>query len=86
MSEKKFRVGLVVLTEIPSLGLVAVLQARGPFNLKKMAPESYPGICEITVFGNPVPDSENFFPELWQATTTLGENFTALIHEYLNEV
>lgn len=46
--------GLVVLTEVPGNpgpALVAVLQRRGEWNTEKMAPESYPGACQVTVHG-----------------------------------
>jgi 8-oxo-dGTP pyrophosphatase MutT (NUDIX family) len=49
---KKQSVGLVVLTEIPSMGgVVAILQRRGKFNHEKMGPESWPGGCQVTCHG-----------------------------------
>ena len=49
---KKTSVGLVVLTNLPSMGgWVAILQRRGEFNNEKMGPESWPGACQITVHG-----------------------------------
>ncbi len=49
---KKTSVGLVVLTELPSMGgVVAILQRRGKFNHEKMAPESWPGGCQVTCHG-----------------------------------
>lgn len=57
-------IGLLVMTELPDYGLVAVLQKRGEFNHEKLekilrdAPdkpesffESYPGACQLTVWG-----------------------------------
>lgn len=48
---KKRMVGLVVLTDIPDMGRVAVLQRRGEFNHEKMGPESFPGLYQVTVHG-----------------------------------
>ena len=48
---QKRSVGLVVFTEVPELGLVAVLTRRGEWNTEKMAPESYSGACQVTVHG-----------------------------------
>lgn len=57
MSEKKRATGLLIMTEIPGMGLVAVLQRRGEFNHEKMGPESYPGGLQPTVWGG-VKDEE----------------------------
>ena len=35
----------------PMQGLVAILQRRGKFNHEKMKPESFPGGCQLTVWG-----------------------------------
>ncbi|WKZ26684.1 MAG: NUDIX domain-containing protein [Candidatus Paceibacterota bacterium] len=55
MAEKKRSVGLVVLTKVPEVGVVAVLQRRGKFNPEKLADgkikESYPGGCQVTCHG-----------------------------------
>ncbi len=48
-------VGMLVLAEADVLGLCAVLQVRGTFNTEKMAPESYPGGCQVTVYGKVKP-------------------------------
>lgn len=46
------RVGLLLMVDLPELGgLHAVLQVRGTFNPEKMAPESYPGGCQVTCAG-----------------------------------
>lgn len=50
MSKRRV-VGLLVMTEIPEMGLVAVLQRRGEFNHEKMGPESFPGAMQLTVWG-----------------------------------
>ena len=49
MSEKS--VGLIILTEIPDKGLVAVLRENGFYNLNTMSPEPWPGGCRFTIYG-----------------------------------
>lgn len=49
MSEKT--VGLIILTEIPDKGLVAVLRVNGFYNLNTTSPEPWPGGCRVTVYG-----------------------------------
>lgn len=44
-------IGLLIITEIPRLGRVAVLQARGYFNTEEMRPQYYAGGCQVTVYG-----------------------------------
>ena len=44
-------VGLVILTEIPGMGFVAMLRERGHFNFETMKPESWPGLCQVSVHG-----------------------------------
>lgn len=55
MANKKRSVGLVVLTEVPGLGVVVVLQRRGKNNPEKFEEgkinESYPGGCRVTCHG-----------------------------------
>lgn len=48
---KKRSVGLLVITHVNSIGLVAVLQRRGEFNHETMAPETYSGACQLTAHG-----------------------------------
>lgn len=48
---KETSVGLIVLTGIPEMGVVAVLQRRGEFDHEKMKRESYPGACQVTCYG-----------------------------------
>lgn len=57
MSEKKRATGLLIMTELPGMGLVAVLQRRGEFNHEKMGPESFPGMLQLTAWGG-VKDEE----------------------------
>lgn len=42
---------MLVMTEMPDGILYAVLQRRGEFNHEKMGPESFPGACQLTVWG-----------------------------------
>ncbi|GEM_PF-350157 len=58
MAEKRRVTGLLIMTELPNYGLVAVLQRRGEFNHEKMGPESFPGAMQLTVWGG-VEESES---------------------------
>jgi len=49
MCEKS--VGLVLITEVPDLGVAAVLRERGFWNFEEMKFESWPGACQVTVHG-----------------------------------
>ncbi len=72
---KKVSVGLVVITDVPGMGRVAVLQRRGEFNHEKMGPESWPGGCQVTASGGAEAD-ENFLQALRrEIEEELGENF-----------
>jgi len=53
LSEETNRsVGLIVFTQLPNdEELSAILQIRGEFNHEKMRPESWPGLCQLTVHG-----------------------------------
>jgi hypothetical protein len=51
--------GLIVFTHLPGKGLVAILQKRGEFNDETMLPESFPGGCQLTVWGS-VKDDEDY--------------------------
>lgn len=63
MSERS--VGLIVLTEIPGIGLCAALRERGYFNFEKMQPESWPGACQVTAHGK-LKSIENFLAALFR--------------------
>ena len=78
MAEKR-SVGLVVLTEIPGIGPVAVLQRRGEFNHEKMGPESFPGACQVTCHGK-VEEGEDQLKALFrEIREELGEDMEALL-------
>jgi len=64
MSEKT-SVGLVILTEIPEYGLVAVSQRRGKFDVEKMKKESYPGGIQVSAHGH-LEDGEDFIDGLYR--------------------
>lgn len=77
---KKTSVGLVVLTDVPSMGgLVAVLQVRGEFNHEKMGPESYPRACQITVAGKCKEGEALLNGLLREAKEELGEKIAKLV-------
>lgn len=44
-------IGLLILTELPDLGRVAILQIRGEFNHETMKAETFPGGCQATCHG-----------------------------------
>ena len=44
-------VELVVLTEVPGMGLVAVVRERGYYSIERMKPALWPGGCQVTVHG-----------------------------------
>ena len=68
-------VGLIILTELPSGELVAVLRERGSFNFEKMEPESWPGGCQVTVHGK-LEDHEKAVECLYrEMQEELGEEF-----------
>ncbi|MEK7555145.1 MAG: NUDIX domain-containing protein [Patescibacteria group bacterium] len=48
---KRTSVGLVVITNLPGMGTVAVLQRRGIWNFEKGKLESWPGGCQVTAHG-----------------------------------
>lgn len=50
---------LVIITEIPGAGLVAVLRERGHFNFKSWMPQSWPGGYQVTVHSKLLPGDEN---------------------------
>lgn len=55
-------VGLVVLVNMPDLGLVALLQRRGKRNYEEGGKrESWPGGCQVTVHGKLKAEDENSF-------------------------
>lgn len=78
MAEKS--VGLIVMTEIPHMGLVAVLRERGNFNFEKMAPESWAGGCQVTVHGK-LEEGEDFLDALdREINEELGPAFANISH------
>jgi hypothetical protein len=45
-------VGLLIFTNLPGLGLVAILQARGTYDPEEKRPQSFPGTCQVTCHGD----------------------------------
>ncbi len=72
MAEKKRSVGLVVLTEIPEVGVVAVLQRRSPT-------DSYSGGCQVTCHGR-IEEGEDHYSALRrESIEELGERAALVI-------
>jgi len=82
----KKSVGLILITAIPNNEevLMVVLQRRGQWNIEKMAPESYPGCCQISVHGK-LKHNEEFYHGLFrEGGEELGRNFIMICQEKLN--
>lgn len=76
---EKRSVGLLILSEVEKMGLVAFLRERGVFNFEKMQPESWPGACQITVHGK-LEEGETFEDALYrELTQELGPDFADII-------
>lgn len=68
-------VGLIVVMDVPTIGLVVVLRERGFFNPEKMKPESWPGACQVTAHGR-LEEGEDFKTALLRETEEeLGKSF-----------
>ena len=57
-------VGLLLMTDLPQLGRVAVLQRRGKFSHERMAWANYAGGCQLTVMGKVNEGERTFFEAL----------------------
>lgn len=80
---KKRSAGLLVMTELPGIGLVATLQRRGEFNHEKMGAESYAGGCQLTAHGG-MEDGESPFNTICrEAAEELGPVFAAQVEALL---
>ena len=83
MSAKKRSVGLVMLTDVPGYGRVAVLQKRGEFNHETMKPESWRGACQVTVHGGfNEGDGYPFGTLLRETGEELSEDFLDALYVY----
>lgn len=49
--EKFRKAGILVLTNIPDMGIAGVSQTRGAYNLKKLRPQSFPCASQVTAYG-----------------------------------
>ncbi|MDO8668526.1 MAG: NUDIX domain-containing protein [bacterium] len=77
----KKSVGLIVLVEMPNLGLAAALQRRGRYDFEEGKRESWPGGCQVTVHGN-LKEGEDFKEALLrEAAEELGEVAAGMIYE-----
>lgn len=78
---KRRVVGLLVMTELPEMGLVAVLQRRGEFNHEKMGPESFPGALQLTVWGGMEDDETPYGAMLREAEEELGKDVLSMLDD-----
>jgi len=68
-------VGLIAIVHLPGVGFRAILKERGMFNFDTMKPETWPGVCQVTVLGR-VNDGENLLTALLRETAEeLGVEF-----------
>lgn len=81
----KKTVGLIVLVNTQTRGLVAVLQVRGNINVEKNNQETYKGACQLTVHGS-INDGETQTDTLLRETREeLGEEFAEIVEVELNK-
>ena len=78
---KRRVVGLLVMTELPEMGLVAVLQRRGEFNHEKMGPETYPGAFQLTAWGGMKDEETPHEAMLREVEEELGEEVFVLVDD-----
>ena len=80
-------VGIIVLTRIPEMGLVAILRERGWINPKKADyRESWPGGCQVTAHGK-LQEDDDFYDALFrEITEELGEDASGRIRDHANEL
>lgn len=65
MTIKKRSVGIQLLGKNKDGGLVALLQIRAKWNAEKNAPESWPGMCQVTAHGK-LEEGEDFMQALFR--------------------
>ncbi len=79
MDTKKRFVGIQLFAKNAAGELVAILQVRGKWNTEKNSPESYPGICQVTAFGE-LEEGEDFMQALLrEAQEELGNEIVPFI-------
>jgi len=77
-------VGLIVMTEIPGRGLVAVLRERGWWNFEKTKPLKWPGCSQATASGK-LEEGEDFRDALFrEVREELGTDFTLRFNSHLD--
>lgn len=84
-------VSLLIITSISRTPggkeeLVAVLQRRGEFNHETMKPETWPGVCQLTVHGKVEPEEYVCFALLREAREELGEGFVGTSQDWENTI
>lgn len=62
---KKKSVGIQLLGKNKDDGLVAILQVRAKWNAERNAPESWPGMCQVTAHGG-LEEGEDFTQALFR--------------------
>lgn len=80
MDDKKRSVGLLLVADFPHWNprCTVVLQRRGEFNQKKdWLPESWPGICQLTVHGRLKENEEPLDGLMREVEEELGEDFAS---------
>jgi hypothetical protein len=76
---------MLVLTEVPNLGLVAVLQVRAPWNTEKNKPQKFAYGCQVTVHGG-LEEGESFLEALKrEIEEELGEMFFDSLEDRLHD-
>ncbi len=65
MTPKKKSVGIQLLGKNKDGGLVAILQVRAKWDSEKNAPESWPGMCQVTAHGG-LEEGEDFMQALFR--------------------
>ncbi|HCC59897.1 MAG: hypothetical protein A2601_01835 [Candidatus Staskawiczbacteria bacterium RIFOXYD1_FULL_37_73] len=73
MCEKS--VGLVLVTEVPDLGVAAVLRERGFWNFEETDYQSWPGVCQVTVLGKLGPNETFLLALRCETEEELGTRF-----------
>lgn len=82
MTDKKTSISLVVLTDVPDMGRVAILQRRGKLNYEKREPESWPDGCQVTTHGKVQEDEELWLAMYRELSEELGSSAYSFIRSY----
>lgn len=84
MTTKKKSVGIQLLGKNKDGGLVAILQVRAKWNAEKNAPESWPGMCQMTAHGG-LEEGEYFTQALFrEIKEELGDEILTVVKKLSN--